>query len=339
MINTAELHIRIVARAEEFVYELFGDAAKLVGIQSWRVGQHGSLAISIKNDVLVFHSHEEGLGGDAVILWQRERGGTVGEALRSIAAWSGVGQGDIKLAPVVRRQNKRVPVGPTLPPDATVGTQADWRELAALRRVSADSVCAATHLGTLVFGTVCGCRCWILTDARGLIAEARRLDGMAFPPNGSLGKRKAHTLKGSVKSWPVGLLLKAFQPEADAPFLVAEGGPDYLAALDFAMREKPDCLRWHPIAFLGAGSASEIHPEALKLLRGRRARFYPHCEPSGAGVNAVARWAAQFAANGAITDAFSFAALRKVDGTAVKDLNDCTQLHPNCLGELEGLLP
>ncbi len=165
------------------------------------------------------------------------------------------------------------------------------------------------------------------------------MDGKPFPAIGELSARKAHTLKGSVKSWPVGLVPSAHSPEPDAPFLVIEGGPDYLAALHFAFADKPDRLRWHPIAFLGAGTANEIHPEALPILRGRQARFYPHHEPSGAGGKAVSKWAEQFAAIGATIDAFSFVGLRKSDGSAVKDLNDCTRIHPDDAGELEGLLP
>ena len=102
-------------------------------------------------------------------------------------------------------------------------------------------------------------------------------------------------------------------------------------------RARPSALASHRLS--GAGTASEIHGEALALLRGRRTRFYPHHEPSGAGGKAVSKWAAQFAAIGATVDAFDFAGLRKADGSAVKDLNDCTTIHPDDAGELESLLP
>jgi len=369
LIDTVQLHQRITERAKDYVHELFAERYKATGKDRWRVGRHGSLKVSIADERLVFFSYEDGTGGDAVALWQRERGGTVGEALRAVAAWAGIaptstsssdsaetpksgscpatagtggGQGRAATeVPLPAANGPGLPVanGPQLPKDATPGTEVDWRALAALRHVSAEAVYAATLLGTLLFGTVCGRRCWILTDARRCIAEARRMDGQPFPATEYLGERKAHTLKGSVKSWPVGLWTAAFVPAPDAPFLIVEGGPDYLAALHFAMRGQPECLPWHPIAFLGAGTAREIHPEAMALLRGRRARFYPHHEASGAGARAADQWAAQLAATGAITDAFRFADLRRADGAAVKDLNDCTRIHPDQAGELEGLLP
>lgn len=343
MIDTKLLHPRIADRAEDFLRELFGDDFKTAGADNWRVGKRGSLAVSIQDGVLVYYSHEDGTGGDAVALWQRERGGTAGEALRAVAAWAGIADNGAAPAPSPAPQRARAekpaPTGPKLPDDARPGTADDWRELAALRHVSLEAVGAAALLGTLVFGKVGGFQCWILTDARGLIAEARRMDGKTFPAVGSLTERKAHTLRGSVKNWPVGLVVSAHAPGPDAPFLVIEGGPDYLAALDFAMKHRPDVLAWHPIAFLGAGTASEIHREALPLLNGRRARFYPHHEASGAGGKAVSKWAQQFTAAGAEVDAFSFADLRKADGSPVKDLNDCSRIHPDDASELEGLLP
>ena len=284
---------------------------------------------------------DNGLKGGPLDLWMQARNLAFPEALREAAQWLGMTPNGVTPNHVTMRTPNRVtlhpPTGPTLPHDATPGTEADWRELAALRRVSVESVCAATHLGTLLFGSVCGSRCWILTDARRLIAEARRMDGRLFPAIGSLNERKAHTIKGSVKNWPVGLVLSNYSPEPDAPYLVTEGGPDYLTALDLAFADKPDRLRWHPIAFLGAGTASEIHAEALPMLRGRRARFYPHADDAGG--NAAGRWAAQFAALGANVDAFSFAGLRKADGSPVKDLNDCTRIHPDDAAEMKGLLP
>ena len=90
MIDTATLHSRIAARAEDYLRELFGDNFKTAGADQWRVGKRGSLAVSIKDGALVYFSHEEGTGGDAIALWQRERGGTAGEALRAVAAWSGI---------------------------------------------------------------------------------------------------------------------------------------------------------------------------------------------------------------------------------------------------------
>jgi hypothetical protein len=225
--------------------------------------------------------------------------------------------------------------GPSLPDDATPGTEADRRALAQLRGLRWVAPAMAAELGTLYFGTVCGQRCWIVTDERRLCAEARRMDGRMFAAHGDLGERKAHTIRGSVKSWPVGLSVRRFGPADFRALLVVEGGPDYLAALHFVLDGKLDCL---PIAFLGAGTAGTIHPEALARFRGLRTRFYSHADAAGSA--AFKKWGAQFEKAGASVDgAFDFSGLRKADGAAVKDLNDCTQIHPDDAAELEGLLP
>jgi hypothetical protein len=225
--------------------------------------------------------------------------------------------------------------GPELPADATPGTLDDWQELAALRNLSVITpATAAKHLGTLFFGTVHGFLCWILTDSHRVCAEARRMDGRPFPPLDTLGERKAHTLRGSVKSWPVGLTVDRYFAAEFRAILAVEGSPDYLAALDFSLHGTADCL---PITFLGAGTASAIHPEALPLLRGKRVRFYPHADESGG--DAAEKWAAQLGALGGALDRFEFTGLRKRDGSPVKDLNDCAAIHPDDAGELLEVLP
>ncbi len=90
VVDVTELHSRIAARAEDFLRELFGERVRKAGHEQWRVGTHGSLAASVRGDALVYYNHEAGGGGDAVELWQRERGGTLGECLRACAAWAGM---------------------------------------------------------------------------------------------------------------------------------------------------------------------------------------------------------------------------------------------------------
>lgn len=225
--------------------------------------------------------------------------------------------------------------GIALPPDATPGTQDDWQALAELRNVNPLApATAAKYLGTLLFGTVCRFPSWILTDERRLCAEARRMDGKPFPEIGTLGARKAHTIKGSVKSWPVGLAVNGYKLADFRALLAVEGGPDYLAALHFALQSKADCI---PIAFLGAGVAGAIHADAAPFLRGRRVRFFPHADRSGD--EAVGKWAQQLEALGAKQDAFGFTGLRRADGSPVKDLNDCSTIHPDDAHELAEVLP
>jgi hypothetical protein len=226
--------------------------------------------------------------------------------------------------------------GPRLPDDAHPLTYDECYELAALRRVSPFAVDVASRFGTLFVGTVGGFRCWIITDERRLCAEARRMDGGKFPAIGSLGERKAHTLKGSVKSWPVGLVVREWVPVKVRALLAVEGGPDFLAAMHFNYDGAQDCL---PIAFLGAGAGRSLHPEARALLRRRRVRFYPHVDASGEGLRAVSAWSRQIAALGGHCDAVDFRDLPPVAGRPVKDLNDCTQLAPEHQQQLQHLLP
>ena len=162
------------------------------------------------------------------------------------------------------------------------------------------------------------------------------MDGEKFPAIGTLGERKAHTLKGSVKNWPVGLAVRRNPFGENPTWLAVEGGPDYLAALHFIMQTLPDCL---PIAFLGAGAVRELHPEAVPRLRGHRVRCYPHHDANGAGLRAAYRWCRQLAALGCRTDAVDFRTLPHLDGRPIKDLNDCTRLGPEHAAELRGLIP
>jgi len=89
MINTVLLHERIASRADDFIRELYGDAARRAGT-GWRVNRRGSLAVGVVNGKVLVSDFESGGGGDAVALWQRERGGTLGEALHACAKWSGI---------------------------------------------------------------------------------------------------------------------------------------------------------------------------------------------------------------------------------------------------------
>ena len=53
MIDTRLLHAKIAASALDYLRELFGADVKPAGTDQWRVGQRGSLAISIRDGVLV----------------------------------------------------------------------------------------------------------------------------------------------------------------------------------------------------------------------------------------------------------------------------------------------
>lgn len=215
------------------------------------------------------------------------------------------------------------------------GTRDDLEQVARTRGLQSYAVEIAVRVGTLRFGRVCGERSWILTDASGKLAEARRLDGKPFETVGSLSARKAHTLAGSSKSWPCGLTLSEDPPNHSPTVLLVEGGPDYLAALDFLVRFKAQGFR--PVAMLGKSNG--ISSEALDLMAGRRVRIYPHHDPGEGGMGAAHQWAEQLAGVGCKVDGFSFAGLTMSDGQPVTDLNDILFADEESRKAWKGLLP
>ena len=218
-----------------------------------------------------------------------------------------------------------------LPEDFCEGELRDWKWLANLRNLSVGAVELAVRLGTVGFGRVCDFPCWILTDERRCCAEARRICGSPFPGYGGLGERKAHTLRGSIKRWPLGIALRDPELFESAERIVwVEGGPDYLSALHFRLEQKINVI---PVAMLGA--TTRIEAEALPVFKGRRIRVFAHHDANGQGREAAQKWGEQLLAAGAHVDGWSFEGLRKADGSPVKDLNDCTRIHPEHLLEFE----
>lgn len=165
-------------------------------------------------------------------------------------------------------------------------TPALCKILADLRKLPEEAVqAAALSLGHVGFGKACGHHCWFITDREGHIAEARRMDGQMFEAFGALSERKSHAIKGSRKSWPIGLTPKN-EPPADVPIVIGEGGPDYLALCAVALETKPEFL---PVVMLGSSAA--IDPQALPGFAGRPVTILAH--PDDAGQKAAVRWARQ----------------------------------------------
>jgi hypothetical protein len=215
--------------------------------------------------------------------------------------------------------------------DFRPGNREDLQTVARLRRVEFWAVATMQQNRVLGFGTVCGFPCWIVTDEARKVAEARRMDGLMFPSVGGLSERKAHTLRGSSKAWPVGLMMPNNTTSDFKKVLLVEGSGDLAAAYHFVHRETQD---WLPVAMLGAGS--KIAQEAISLLKGKHVRVVPHVDK--AGTEAAQKWSSQLKAPGISTDWFDLGGLRRFSGEAVKDLNDCTDLYPGDVAELEGLL-
>ncbi len=257
-----------------------------------------------------------GAHGDVIDFIAAARQVDVREATRLFLELAGVPR-KTSAPPPPRAQQQ-----PCLPVPRDTGTAEMRQQVADTRQLAPDAVSLALGLHTLTFGTVRGFPCWILTDDEGRIAEARRMDGLPFPAEGTLGQRKAHTLPGSRKSWPVGVAALRRLPNIRTLLLV-EGGPDYLAALHFAVTlDQWDVL---PVAMLGRGTTT-IDPEAVELMRGCRVRVYAHRDADGGGLASARAWASQLASQGGCeVDIYQFDdELQRTDGRPVTDLNDCT---------------
>jgi hypothetical protein len=88
-------------------------------------------------------------------------------------------------------------------------------------------------LGLLKSGKVCEVPTWLVLDHSNKCGEVRRIDGLSFgemkTPQASLPQRKAHTLEGSNKRWPIGLSLPEDLAKTTSKFMREEGRPDLLA--------------------------------------------------------------------------------------------------------------
>ena len=167
---------------------------------------------------------------------------------------------------------------------------------------------AGVTLGTMGFANVGGYPCWLLSDGSNHVAEARRIDSKVFPAYKGLGERKGHTLRGSKKSWPVGLKPRKGRIADDHKIVLVEGGPDYLAACDlFAVTDR----EFLPVAMLGAMRCS-IHPDALRIMKGREVLILAH--PDLAGIDAAKDWRSQ------LLDAGAKVCLKQLSGGDLNDL-------------------
>lgn len=238
-----------------------------------------------------------------------------------------------------RRKTEEKPRKELKFPQLDEGSPEDLATLARGRRLWRYAVEVAIKIGVLRFGTVCGRRAWILLDDSGKIAEARRLDGKPFDAFKGMPERKAHTLAGSRKDWPLGLTLGTMEMDGEpvpkshpnATILLVEGGPDYLAAFDFMAKSK--AIGFQPVAILG--KSNKLAPEALEEMAGRRVRIFPHLD----GMEAGKAWAAQLASVGCKVDGFRFDGLTRKDGKPVTDLNDLLLVSKDEREAWEGVLP
>ena len=227
-------------------------------------------------------------------------------------------------------------------PSLTTGAAKQFAAVAESRQIHWQAVMLASKMGCLRFGRVCGFECWILSDRSRQCAEARRIDGKPFPAIGGIAERKAHTLAGSNKSWPVGICPGEDIIGKRSGLLLTEGGPDFLASLHFLFlrRKEPNALfrNYHPVTMLGG--SNRIDTEALRIMTGRNIRIFPHRDESGAGQAAALRWAEQLKRVGARRiELFDFADVVRRDGSTVGDLNDAVQQPNTETFYLDDILP
>jgi hypothetical protein len=103
-------------------------------------------------------------------------------------------------------------------------------------------------------------------------------------------ERKSHALRGSQKSWPLGII-----EAAECDYLaLAEGLPDFLALHQYVVEEGAEG-RVAPVAMLS--SACLIAKEALAHFQRKHVRIYPHTDQ--AGIGAAGKWQRQLNEAGA----------------------------------------
>jgi len=215
------------------------------------------------------------------------------------------------------------------PPDKTgfiAGTTAQLFKLASLRGLDVDGLEWASERGILVFGTRHGEEVFGVTDSTGKVLEIRRLDGQHFPAVGELVERKSHAVKGSQKSWPVGI-----EEARDCPCIaLVEGLPDLLAAHSLIWKEQTsghESIECAPVGMLAASVA--IAPEALPKFQGKGVVIFPHADDAGG--KAAVRWRDQLQGIASEVLIFDMPTVSAATAQPVKDLNDLARV---CNGEL-----
>jgi CHC2 zinc finger len=228
---------------------------------------------------------------------------------------------------------KKEVVRPERKPDLTRVREAspdEFRQIANSRQLSVEAIEHAHNIGTL---RVCpefrGKPSWVLFDASGRCAECRRIDRQRYTIDGI--PAKAAALRHSDKTWPVGIHLP--YGHSGSEIAIAEGGPDYLAFIHFALRFGLKNIQ--PVAMLGRGLT--ISAEALPHFRNRRVRIYPHNDSDGLGYSQAVRLTRQLGENGCGVHIRTLVGLVKTDGKPPKDLNECVELSEGQDSKLEAL--
>ncbi len=204
------------------------------------------------------------------------------------------------------------------------GTLSDINTLALSRNLSIESVTWASDYRLLSFTHLQdnggSYRAYVLTDSSRRNAQARRLDGECWQYVPS--KPKVKTLPGSEASWPIG----AANIGDKSHVVFCEGGPDFLTAIHFARNEGKE-MDVAPVFM--AGAALNIHPEALKLFKGKKIKIFQHLDD--VGIKAALKWSNQlYSAGASEVTGFDFNGLTQSNGKPVRDLNDLAYQDVDC---------
>jgi len=223
------------------------------------------------------------------------------------------------------------PQSPPTPPDLSgysAGTDEQLQGLSLLRSISVEALKLASERGFLIFGRCFNSEVYGLKDSSGALAEVRRLDGQLFPAFDSMPEHKSHTVRGSTKSWPLGLVEAARAPG----IALVEGLPDFLAAFDFMLREgKINTVA--PVTMLSASTS--IEDTALAHFQHKRVRMFPHYDE--AGTKAAGRWTIQLTGVASTVDYFNFSGFPQINDLA--DLNAALNSVPPSAIISEEVLP
>ena len=283
-------------------------------------------SFSVNADGTLWHDFATGDGGDAVDFFQRASGLSQKAACKKFIELADGIAATVPRTPQTAMLRPEQPKPRPTFPKFHLGKTAELEQLSSLRQIPCHSLTWASERGLLSFSVLKNLPAWIVTDSARLNAQARRLDGQ--PWEHLDGCPKAWTLPGSWAAWPIGIN----EAQDFSAIALCEGGPDFLAAHDVAIREQISCA---PVAMLGA--TQRIHATALPLFAGKRVRIFGHDDLAGRA--AVDRWATQLVSAGADVDAFSFAGLMRTDGQPVKDLNDSILMDAASLAAIGGFLP
>ena len=258
----------------------------------FRQDKKPSFRIYEGKDHLRFFDHGDASGGDVCDLWAIAKGIDVRDALHQILDYLGDKERPSARFKAPQGSPERVsaPEGIRWPPDIRTPQEAECRALAALRGLSSEAFFLAGRLGTLKVATVYSQKSWIITDAGGRCAEARRFDGAMYTVNGK--QVKSFCLPGSKKDLPLGLKTRCPHWDALNNILLVEGMPDYFAALQLAIQSE---INFRPIAVLGAGLTT--FSAAQQYLAGKKILIICHNDQQGQA--ALPKWIKALYSSGA----------------------------------------